>query len=175
MNLEWASGELSLSVVLDQAARELMEREARRSRHLETGGLLLGRYAEDGRCALIKEATPPPPDSKRTPLSFQRGVIGLNELLEQRWKGPGDHYLGEWHYHPYAAPVPSPTDQRTMHGVSRNPQSRCDSPVLIIIGGAPARPEYRVHILRDDELYRLRPAGNTPPERKARWWQGGDA
>ena len=53
---------------------------------VETGGVLIGRYADDLRVAEILEATMPPPDSLRGHSWFTRGVGGLRALLEKRWR-----------------------------------------------------------------------------------------
>lgn len=168
MTREWSDAQLGLRVVLEDSAEEMMRREARLSNRLETGGILLGNYVE-GRTAIVAEATNAPRDSRRTPWSFRRGIKGLDALLEQRF-AEGRHYLGEWHYHPYASPTPSGTDASSMHAISKREDSRCDTPILIIAGGSPTRLVYRAHIARDGRLYRLALIGDTGDDEKARWW-----
>jgi hypothetical protein len=48
-----------------------------------------------------------------------------------------EHYLGEWHFHPFAAPSPSSIDYSQMAEIAVSRSWRCPEPVLLIIGGDP--------------------------------------
>ncbi|WP_082470894.1 Mov34/MPN/PAD-1 family protein [Sphingomonas sp. Leaf198] len=104
----------------------------------ETGGILIGRYGPDGWNADILEATPKPKGSRSGWFWFQRSNNGLAELLAERWR-VGQHYLGEWHFHPGGAPTPSAPDIRAMQKVASEDAYRCPSPILVIIGGRPPK------------------------------------
>ncbi len=104
----------------------------------ETGGILVGRYSATLDCARVSAASGPPTDSIRGPSSFQRGTRGLQTWLEHWWGSRGDHYLGEWHFHPYALPVPSSTDLQQLQRIARTADYRCPEPILLIVGGDPA-------------------------------------
>lgn len=104
----------------------------------ETGGIILGRYSEAHDCAEIHELGPAPPGSTATRTSFYRGVGGLEELLRRRWRD-GIYYLGEWHFHPYAAPDPSAADTRQIELIANDHGYRCPEPLLIIIGADPRK------------------------------------
>lgn len=104
----------------------------------EIGGVILGRYSEAHDCAEIHELGPPPPGSKATRTTFYRGVGGLPELLRQRWH-EGIYYLGEWHFHPFAAPEPSAADTRQLELIATDRGYRCPEPLLIIIGADPRK------------------------------------
>lgn len=103
----------------------------------ETGGILVGGYSATLDCARVRAASGPPRDSVRGPSSFQRGTRGLQSWLERRWASRGDHYLGEWHFHPYAQPVPSGTDLQQLGRIARAAEYRCPEPILLIVGGNP--------------------------------------
>lgn len=102
---------------------------------VETGGVLIGRYADDLRVAEILEATMPPPDSLRGHSWFTRGVGGLHALLEKRWRAKRrTHYLGEWHFHPADVIVPSSVDFAQMATIAHADDYRCREPLLLIVG-----------------------------------------
>ena len=68
----------------------------------ETGGVLLGYYDFNIKVVVIVTALPAPPDSKSTPISFERGTLGLAEKIQEaadRTMGMVG-YIGEWHSHP---------------------------------------------------------------------------
>ena len=101
----------------------------------ETGGLLIGRYAEGHRVAVITEALSAPADSKGGPTWFVRGIRTVNAKLKWRWNSGRGYYLGEWHFHPGGAPVPSSPDCAQMRSISKSVGYSCPEPVLLIIGG----------------------------------------
>ena len=68
----------------------------------ETGGELLGYYDFNISSVTVVASLPPPPDSKGSPSSFQRGTEGLLDAVREasrRTAGIVD-YIGEWHSHP---------------------------------------------------------------------------
>ena len=103
----------------------------------ETGGVLIGYYNPNHNMAFVTEVTPAPPDSKRGASWFDRGVKGLTRKLQSSWNKKGSFYLGEWHYHPGAAPSPSSTDSTQMAEIACSHLYACPEPVLLIIGGTP--------------------------------------
>lgn len=77
----------------------------------ESGGILLGRRR--GKHLEVLRATEPTLDDKRSTYSFQRGAAGHAEVAQQAWlKGNRQiDYIGEWHTHPQAVPIPSGIDR----------------------------------------------------------------
>jgi len=101
---------------------------------LETGGILIGRYSDDLAVAIVCEATPPPPDSRRGRWWFVRGVRGLRDLLGTKWRAKErTYYLGEWHFHPVNHVTPSGDDFEQMLKISRGKEYECREPLLIIL------------------------------------------
>ncbi|MFX3637334.1 MAG: Mov34/MPN/PAD-1 family protein [Candidatus Pristimantibacillus sp.] len=105
---------------------------------LETGGILVGKYTEDGCSAEITFITGPPSDSKHTRQSFYRGTKELNLWLTDSWS-KGEYYLGEWHFHPNSSSNPSYVDKRQMKLISTDSNYNCPEPILLIIGGDPKK------------------------------------
>jgi len=109
----------------------------RRSAKKETGGIVIGHYNARHTCAICQRVTGPPGDSVHVAARFLRGVSGLQKLLNRMWQRQQEYYLGEWHYHPFAAPAPSPSDVMQMLSIAEDPNYSCPEPILIIVGGDP--------------------------------------
>lgn len=132
------------------------------ARRHETGGVLIGRYEDDGRAAVIEEATDRPEGSLFGTFRFGRGSTGLTELLQDRW-ATGRHYLGEWHFHPSGSPQPSGRDHRTMKGIALQGRYHCDAPLLLILGqNTEGAPHLSLHVYpRGADPIRLHPRDFT--------------
>lgn len=116
----------------------------------ETGGILIGTYNEAHDCAILSEILGPPSDSKRSRAKFFRGVKGLRDLLLRRWRDQRTYYLGEWHFHPGGAPVPSSVDHEQMKLIGKNPACMCPEPILLIMGQTPeCQPDFGVFVYPD--------------------------
>lgn len=100
----------------------------------ETGGILLGKYSDDLRCAEVEMVTGPPSDSTRTRSFFRRGVDGLQRLLDRLWAWDRTFYIGEWHFHPAGVPSPSGVDRKEMREIAGDRGYHCPEPVLLVMG-----------------------------------------
>lgn len=102
---------------------------------VETGGILIGRHSSDLSVALVREATPPPSDSRRGRSWFVRGVRGLREMLRDNWqRKERTFYLGEWHFHPASRVEPSHDDFAQMVQIAQAREYDCREPLLLILG-----------------------------------------
>jgi integrative and conjugative element protein (TIGR02256 family) len=125
-----------LAVEIGRSRAKLLRRACGKAGDRETGGVLVGFYADDGECAYVTEVGHPPPDSEAGPTWFNRGIRGLREWLEELWGARRrTYYLGEWHYHPRASPEASGDDRKQMLRISKDRKIRCPEPVLLIVGG----------------------------------------
>ena len=61
---------------------------------------------------------------------------GLTRRLGREWV-EGAYYVGEWHFHPFAAPTPSPLDIKQIMVFAADAELRCPRPVLLVFGGDP--------------------------------------
>jgi len=109
----------------------------RKAKRAETGGIVAGRYNGQLDWAIVTEVTGPPTDSRSGRNWFQRGVRGLQQLIERLWQRDRSCYLGEWHYHPYAPPTPSGPDTSQMRKIADLASYECPEPILLILGGDP--------------------------------------
>jgi integrative and conjugative element protein (TIGR02256 family) len=125
----------AFAVELQASALSALDQYCRDAGSAETGGILVGRYSEDLSLAIVREATPPPTDSRRGRAWFVRGVNGLRDMLSKRWRvRERTYYVGEWHFHPAAHVEPSSDDFKQMLEISRARAYECKEPLLLIFG-----------------------------------------
>lgn len=131
------------------ALREMLAWARRRRRTegptVETGGHLFGERDEVTQTIWIDEVSGPPPDSRASSAGFECGIEGIQDACnekEQRTRG-SVRWIGMWHTHPQAAPLPSHIDVTSMEQYSFASKSR---PLLTIIGGTPERPSYACYL-----------------------------
>lgn len=110
---------------------------SKESEPYETGGVIIGKYSEDKKCAHVSEIIEIKNKSKifRICRFLLKGKI-LSSILEEKWqktKG-SEYYLGEWHSHPVNCPKPSSVDIKTMSRISNNVREECNAPLLLILG-----------------------------------------
>jgi proteasome lid subunit RPN8/RPN11 len=133
--MRWASKDKRFIVEVNETILTVIARHCERSKAIETGGVLVGRYAENFYVAVVTEIPPPPKDSKSSATKFKRGVAGLRQLFIERWNAPQrTYYIGEWHYHPAYVVEPSPDDFAQMIEFSYSAAYDCIAPIMIIAG-----------------------------------------
>jgi integrative and conjugative element protein (TIGR02256 family) len=127
----------TFAVELQATVFGALDRYCRDAGSVETGGILIGRYSDDFALAIVREATPPPMDSKRGRSWFVRGMSGLREMLGRRWRNnERTFYIGEWHFHPANHVEPSGDDFAQMIEISRAREYDCKEPLLLILGAS---------------------------------------
>ena len=137
-DLSFSTADKRFIVVMTQAATTTIVMACAEAGRKETGGILIGKIEADGHTATVLEATPKPRDSTFGWAWFKRGVKGLKPLLQERWDA-GQHYLGEWHYHPSGSPEPSHSDYEAMARIAADNAYQSKEPILAILGGFPPR------------------------------------
>jgi integrative and conjugative element protein (TIGR02256 family) len=120
-------------VLLDHRARAVIEHEAVKRRLFETGGGVFG--WEDDEALVIACASGPGPGAKHRPRSFEprrettaAAMQAVREASDSRYG-----FLGSWHTHPLAAPVPSSIDTGTARLMAAQKNLRLASPLLLIL------------------------------------------
>ena len=104
---------------------------------LETGGILIGAYYDEGLLVSIELATPPPADSSAGSDWFVRGAQGLASILADEWTQRNRrYYVGEWHFHPFGLASPSLEDQCAMSEIASDRRYECNHPILCIASPA---------------------------------------
>lgn len=153
--LHFLQSEMS-SVWIEKAAFHCMVEEADRAYPLETGGVLVGYFAESGQPVIFSAIGPGPnADHQRrrfTPdHTWQCDQLDiLFEKSSQTWV-----YIGDWHTHPDGTPRMSWLDQRTLRTIAKYPQSQSAHPLMLIGGGSCGNWDWIGHQYRDDRLLGL--------------------
>lgn len=100
----------------------------------EHGGLLVGNYSEDKKMVFVNDMILPT-SYKASPVTFERGSNGLRSILIEFFERESPQlYVGEWHTHPNAQPIPSPTDVFALMSIARHPDVSIDNPIMLIVG-----------------------------------------
>ena len=103
---------------------------------VETGGLLYGKRDDALKIMWVAEATPPPPDSRRSALEFVCGVEGAAlgyELRKKQFRN-SLQCLGTWHTHPMCRPLPSPRDLAGVVQILTESSVSASKTLLLIAG-----------------------------------------
>lgn len=102
----------------------------------ETGGVLMGIVDMEAHTIHVVDALPPPPDSKGSVTSFERGIAGLAQAVRRASQVSLDQlrYVGEWHSHPKGSSSrPSGTDVKQLVWLTANLQEDGLPAVMAIV------------------------------------------
>lgn len=106
----------------------------------ESGGILLGRIFENQRQFFVDEITQPMPSDRATKTSFYRSKAH-HRIAVERWRQSKGYclYLGLWHTHPQAIPVPSLEDKKDWELAITSGQSSGEVMLFLIVGNQTCR------------------------------------
>lgn len=124
-------------IYLDDGVREQLSSLRNSALPNETGGIILGYYDFNINSLVIVCALPAPEDSVSTPTSFDRGVEGLLESVNEASRRTANivGYVGEWHSHPPESSTnPSKQDIEQMIYLCRNMADEGLPALQIIVG-----------------------------------------
>ena len=101
----------------------------------ESGGILLGSVFPQSH-VLVQLATRPGLFDKAGRYFFERSRLRAQRIVNRCWNKSGGEsiYLGEWHTHPVADPVPSSRDRTMIRNMFHQTKMEIDFLLLIIIG-----------------------------------------
>ena len=134
---KWQSDCQQYTVLISKSCLLKMTEMAQTHYPNEVGTSLIGCYSNDGFEATVLDLAPLSSDSKGWRTSFYRGTVGLRQFFAKLRETFSDkrYYVGEWHSHPGAAPIPSSTDERNQLKIAKDTKTDCPECILIIIGG----------------------------------------
>lgn len=150
--------ETGLRISIEQSLIDALVLYGRNQYPKEFGGVLVGYYSDDKRTVNIIDSILPI-DFKSTKTTFERGVEGLKEALEEYYKqNPSLIYIGEWHTHPDNSPIPSVTDISAINTIINNKNTFIANPVLLIIGYSKTRVDFGFYVWFENKLFRYEPS-----------------
>ena len=130
--------------------------EADRAYPLETGGVLVGYFADNGEPVIFAAVGPGPAAiHSRYRFTPDHGwQCSQLEILFEQSSGKLV-YLGDWHTHPDGLPQMSWLDKRTLRAIAKHPQALTPQPLMLIGAGAVQRWAWTGHQYRGDRLLGL--------------------
>jgi len=150
--------ETGLRISIEQSLIDTLVLYGRNQYPKEFGGVLVGYYSDDKRMVNIIDSILPI-DFKSTKTTFERGVEGLKEALEEYYKqNPSLVYIGEWHTHPDNSPIPSATDISAMNTIINSKHTFITNPVLLIIGYSKSSVTFGFYVWFENKLFRYEPS-----------------
>jgi integrative and conjugative element protein (TIGR02256 family) len=136
-DVEFWSTDRKFGLKLPEEKMSLLLEMCAQSAPHETGGVLIGFYTNAHDCAVVTAVSRAPSDSQSGRAYFFRGIRDLQRWIDYVWRRKSQYYLGEWHFHPHGAPLPSSTDTRQMREIAETTHYQCPEPILLIVGGNP--------------------------------------
>lgn len=136
-SLKWRTDCEQYTVLISESCLLKMTEIAQAHYPNEVGTSLVGCYSDSGFEASVLDLAPLSSDSKGTLTSFYRGIAGLPKFFAKLRKifSGKRYYVGEWHSHPNAAPIPSGTDDKNQLEIANDMKTDCPECILVIIGG----------------------------------------
>ncbi len=102
---------------------------------LETGGVLMGYWADDE--VVITDATGPGPRAAHHRSMFTPDADFHKDEIARLYRASGRHhtYLGDWHSHPGGGVTLSRLDERTLRTIATAAAARTPNPIMVVIAG----------------------------------------
>src|SRR5207249_53736 len=117
------------------AVLEAMEEEAREKSPMETGGVLIGYWANDSAEVVITQATGPGPEATHRADEFIPDARFQRAEIARIYRDSGrlHTYLGDWHTHPGGSLRLSRKDVRTLASIAETPAARASVPLMGVL------------------------------------------
>jgi integrative and conjugative element protein (TIGR02256 family) len=105
----------------------------------ETGGVLIGYWADQDKTAVVTHVTGPGPNAIHEPYSFTPDDEYQVSEIAKHYNDSGRlrTYLGDWHTHPVQNAYLSKTDRQTLRKIALHKAARCPRPLMAVIGNGP--------------------------------------
>jgi integrative and conjugative element protein (TIGR02256 family) len=159
--LKYINGQTGLELSISDNMVQEMINEGRIRYPAEFGGVLVGRYSGKGRLAIVEQFILPVKYSA-SKYHFERDSVGLYEQLTVFYqREPSLIYIGEWHTHPNAPPVPSNTDLKAMRELANDQNVMISNPILLIIGITAKKSSVGAYFFTNNKLLKYEKNGST--------------
>lgn len=116
----------------------VMREEAMRTFPLESGGVLLGYWADEFQEVVITHATGPGSNAVHRRHSFVPDHEFQEAEVARIYQESGriSGYLGDWHSHPLGDVNLSRRDRRTLRRIAGHEEARAPVPVMAVVAGS---------------------------------------
>jgi integrative and conjugative element protein (TIGR02256 family) len=124
---------------ISSGSLNVLQDEADRSYRNETGGVLIGYWADD-RNVVITAMAGPGPDAVHGRYSYEHDHVWEAEQIAVEYgrSGRAHVYLGDWHTHPDASSGRlSGTDRRALRQVLNSSEARLHQTLMLVLFGEP--------------------------------------
>jgi integrative and conjugative element protein (TIGR02256 family) len=130
------SKQLGIAWIVKTVLQTMVD-EARRRAPNETGGVLLGYWADAGTQVVITDAVGPGPKAVHKRASFEPDHAFQEAEIGRLYRRSGRRlsYLGDWHTHPRGGLGLSRKDRRTLGLIASDPAARAPTPLIAILAG----------------------------------------
>jgi integrative and conjugative element protein (TIGR02256 family) len=133
--LRYPLGESGQHLVLaPEVLRHFRQHQQRHWWQSEAGGQLFARI--QGAEIMVGKASGPRPTDRRTRASYQGDRRAELREIKENYE-TGLHYVGDWHTHACAKPVPSNRDLDTISDIAKRSSHGLNALVLMIVGTDP--------------------------------------
>ena len=122
----------NLRLVVEEQLLFKLEEQGVKSYPKECGGFLVGYYSADYSTLHLTNFLLPEKQIRGC-FYFERSVEMVEDIFYRLFKKKKQHYIGEWHTHPDAASMYSPTDQEAMVKIANCKTVHIDNPILLIL------------------------------------------
>lgn len=131
-------------------ALEAIYREAASFAPNETGGVLMGYWAEHWTEVVITDVIGPGPNAVHHSDEFVPDCDFQESAVAAAYEQSGRlaTYLGDWHTHPGGATTLSRKDRRTLRAIARHRDARAPRPLMALLGGC--QPRWRLQVWRGE-------------------------
>lgn len=119
---------------------------------LETGGILLGHAPGDRADLHVTVAGDPGPNAVHEPRRFLRDPAHAQTLADRAWAEHQAVWIGEWHTHPAAGPMPSDIDLRSYLQHLEDPELQFTEFLSLIVASTDAGPAVAAWIVTSTHL-----------------------
>jgi integrative and conjugative element protein (TIGR02256 family) len=133
-NCQYCNHERKFKVHIENETLEMMRDLIKEDNTIETGGVLVGVVNKEDGVIILKAASGPGPNSKRTSTRLEKDIQYCQTFLDDEFQKHGENslYVGEWHSHPCEDNSPSSTDIRSLTEISYQKEYVTDMPLMVI-------------------------------------------
>ena len=125
-------------IVIEDSVIKEINRYKQFSNQNESGGILLGKKLKGKKELHIVDISKPNKHDSSSRFYFVRNAKAAQKIIKKKWKKSNGYvnYIGEWHTHREAKPIPSKVDIDSYKRISIEKSSLYGETINLIIGNS---------------------------------------